>query len=192
MNKIDKLVEEMCPDGIDFVRLEQVCSKVPGIRWQAVADQHFEYIDLTSVDRTTKSIIETSTIDGETAPSRAKQLVKDGDVIFGTTRPTLNRFCLINRRHDGQVCSTGFCVLRPDQAQVIPNFLFHIIGSQKFQRHVRSNEKGASYPSISDAEVKKFQIPLPPLEVQEEIVRILADVPDLRPGRRALRQRAVG
>ena len=36
-----------------------------------------------------------------------------------------------------------------------------------------ANERGVSYPAISDSAVKAFRIPVPPLEVQREIVKVL-------------------
>ena len=42
-----------------------------------------------------------------------------------------------------------------------------------FYQYVELHQKGASYPAISDADVKDFEIPLPPLDVQERLVRVL-------------------
>jgi type I restriction enzyme, S subunit len=118
-------------------------------------------------------IVGTATIARENAPSRAQQVIRTGDVLFGTTRPTLRRYAVIPPDFDGQICSTGFCVLRPDAGVVLTNYLFHLLGTEDFHEYIERNERGASYPAISDALVKRFRIPLPPLEVQREIVRVL-------------------
>lgn len=47
------------------------------------------------------------------------------------------------------------------------------ITTKKFFAYVEKNQQGASYPAISDTIVKAFKLPVPPLEVQREIVRIL-------------------
>lgn len=172
-SKIEKLIAQHCPNGVEFIDLGDVLLPKANIKWQSIGNQTFQYIDLTSVDRITHKISETETINAETAPSRAQQIVKIGDVLFGTTRPTLKRFCVIDSNFDGQICSTGFCVLRPDINKVLPNFIYHLIGSSDFCDYVENTQKGASYPAISDAEVKKFKIPIPTLAVQEEIVKIL-------------------
>ena len=44
----------------------------------------------------------------DTAPSRAQKIVRTNDVIFGTTRPTLKRYCFVPKEYDGQICSTGY------------------------------------------------------------------------------------
>jgi type I restriction enzyme S subunit len=179
VNKIEKLIDELCPDGVEFKKLGEVCEKTSNIKWQNNKNKQLQYIDLTSVDRNRNIITETKTITSETAPSRAQKIVKAGDVIFGTTRPTLKRFCVINHEYNEQICSTGFCVLRPKIEIVLTNYIFHFISSSDFYTYTESNQKGASYPAISDSAVKKIKIPIPPLAIQKEIVKTLHNFTEL-------------
>ena len=48
----------------------------------------------------------------------AQQIVKTNDILFATTRPTLQRYSLIDEDLDNQICSTGFCVLRPKTNEI--------------------------------------------------------------------------
>ena len=153
--------------------------KVKNIRWMVNAGEQYSYIDLTSVDRDTHEITETQMITAKNAPSRAQQVIATGDVLLGTTRPLLKRYCLINDKYDGQICSTGFCVLRANEDIVLHKWVYHQIASLNFFDHVEKYQKGASYPCISDADVKRYKIPLPPLPVQKEIVRILDSFTEL-------------
>ena len=173
MSQIDDLIAQLCPDGVEFNGIGELLERTRNIRWRDAQGEEFQYIDLTSVDRNTHAIGDTETIDSETAPSRAQQIVHEGDVIFGTTRPMLKRYCLIPPEYDGQICSTGYCVLRPKTDLLLPNFLFHLIGTETFYSHVEANQRGASYPAITDAAVKAFRIPRPPIEVQTEIAKAL-------------------
>ncbi|WP_121354306.1 restriction endonuclease subunit S [Flavisolibacter nicotianae] len=173
MNRVDELIEQFCPDGVEFKPIGEVVLKTKNIRWSENTGEEFKYIDLTSVDRTTHSIVDITSINSETAPSRAQQIVQEGDVIFGTTRPMLKRYAIIPLQYDRQICSTGYCVLRPDNNIVLTNFLFHLLGTPSFYEYVEANEQGTSYPAISDSVLRKFQIPVPPLEIQNEIVSIL-------------------
>ncbi len=132
MNKIEKLIGEICPQGVGFRALGEVCDETNNIRWQNNIGKTFQYIDLTSVDRETRTISETKTIDGGNAPSRAQKIIEQGDILFGTTRPTLKRYCLIDTVFDKQICSTGFCVLRPKTDKVLTNFIYHLIGTMTF------------------------------------------------------------
>ena len=173
MNRIDEIIAELCPCGVGFRELGDVVQRTTNIKWSDVNGEEFRYIDLTSVDRITHAIAETQTVTSENAPSRAQQVVHEGDVIFGTTRPMLKRYAVIPAEYDGDICSTGYCVLRPNTEHALPNFIFHLLGTSTFYGHVEANERGASYPAISDSAVKAFVIPVPPLDVQREIVKVL-------------------
>ena len=173
MSKLDELIKKHCPDGVKYIPIKKCVNSVEKIRWSDSDMESYQYIDLSSVNRDTHLISDITTIDKDNAPSRAQQIVQEGDIIFGTTRPMLKRYCMIDVNYDGQICSTGFCVLRADDNIILNSWLYHNITSSSFFDHVEKLQKGASYPAISDANVKSFKIPVPPLPVQEEIVRIL-------------------
>jgi type I restriction enzyme S subunit len=48
-----------------------------------------------------------------------------------------------------------------------------LLGTDSFYEYVQANERGASYPAIPDNVVKRFRIPVPPIEAQARIVSIL-------------------
>lgn len=157
MSRLDELVRELCPDGVEYKSISKCVAKISNIKWANSKGQEYQYIDLTSVNRDTHAITETQTISSDDAPSRAQQIVCTGDVILGTTRPLLKRYCLIPEEYDGQICSTGFCVLRAKEDIVLRGWIYHNISSTKFFAHVEKFQKGASYPAISDADVKNFK-----------------------------------
>ncbi len=178
MSKLEELIREMCPHGVEYKTLEECVQKIGKIKWEKTDESYF-YIDLTSVDRDIHKITNPQIIDANNAPDRAKQIVLKEDVLFATTRPMLKRFCMIDDKYDGQICSTGFCVLRANPQLVLPRWLFFIISSSEFYSYVKVNQKEGSYPAILDKKVKQFQIPVPPLPVQCEIVRILDNFTEL-------------
>ena len=171
MTYLEKLL-----DGapVEWRSLGEVCLKTENVRWTALSPEtEFQYIDLASVSVLHRQIEDTQVITSETAPSRAQQIVRTDDVLFGATRPTLNRLCVVPPQYDGQICSTGFCILRANRTVLLPRFLFHCLQEPLFQRHVVSNQQGTIYPMISNKRVREFLIPLPPLAVQQQIVEIL-------------------
>ena len=177
MSRLEELIQQLCPDGVEYKSLQECTQKIDNIKW-ACANKDYQYIDLSSVDLDTHQISNTQIISADNAPSRAQQIVRHNDILLGTTRPMLRRYCMISSSYDGQICSTGFCVLRA-QDFVLPQWIYHQITSTDFFAYVEKNQKGASYPSISDTKVKEYQIPVPPLPVQQEIVRILDSFTEL-------------
>lgn len=143
------------------------------MKWKENDNKDFKYIDLSSVDRISNKITEIQIITSQNAPSRAQQIVRNEDVIFGTTRPTLKRYCCITPEYDGQICSTGFCVLRANKDFVLPKYLFFVLTTSDFYNYVENNQEGAGYPAISNSKVKEYMMAVPTLEEQKCIVGVL-------------------
>ena len=154
------------------VKLGDCLLKIENIKWKQTDESH-QYIDLSSVDRDKHVIVETKEIDKTNAPSRAQQIVKTNDVLFGGTRPMLKRSCLVTETYNNEICSTGFCVLRADTSKVLPKWIYFMISTNSFYNYVEQNQKGASYPAISDGDVKNYKISLPPIDEQEKLVELL-------------------
>ena len=152
--------------------LKDITVSTESIKWNKASGINYQYIDLSSVDRDTNSITETVSINAENAPSRAQKVVYENDIVFATTRPTLKRYTIITDKYDGQIVSTGYCVLRASK-EVLPKWIYYNIAKSEFNDFVEKNQRGASYPAISDSKVKQFQIPIPPLPEQRRIVAVL-------------------
>lgn len=152
---------------------------------RAAPDEEFRYIDLSAVDQDTKSITEAREISCAEAPSRARQLVRTGDILVSTVRPNLNGVARVSIDLNGATASTGFCVLRPDPEKLSGSYLFHWVKSAAFVGDMVSKATGASYPAVSDRIIFESLFPLPPLEEQRRIAAILDQAETLRTQRRA-------
>ncbi|MDG4486902.1 restriction endonuclease subunit S [Streptococcus suis] len=157
---------------VEWKTLGEVGLPTENISWKSHGEQCFSYIDLSSVDKDSKKITETTEITKYTAPSRAQKIVKENDIIFGTTRPTLRRYAKIPLEFDNQICSTGFYVFRASD-EVLPNYIYHILGSNAFNNFVEENQSGASYPAISNSLVEQYKLPVPSKKAQSRIVEVL-------------------
>lgn len=136
----------------------------------------FRYVDVSAVSRELWRVVSSTEHTGSTAPSRARKLVKADDVILATVRPTLRRVAMVPRQLDGQVVSTAFCVLRADPAQVDPGFLYYSVLTDEFIDRLANSQRGASYPAITDGDVLKEEILVPPLREQGAITVVLSEV----------------
>ena len=132
----------------------------------------FDYIDVSSVSNTTFQIEETQRLKGKDAPSRARKVVRTNDIIFATIRPTLQRIAVVPEHLDMQVCSTGYFILRPKPG-IDHRFVFYSLFTENFIGHMESLQKGASYPAVTDGDVRAQEIPVPPLAEQQRIVGLL-------------------
>lgn len=58
MSRLEELIAELCPNGVEYKTLGFCVQKINSIKWEST-DDLFRYIDLSSVDRDTHKIIET-------------------------------------------------------------------------------------------------------------------------------------
>ena len=137
------------------------------------------YVDIGSVSQDTKAIGDLIPIIGSEAPSRARQLVRTGDILVSTVRPNLNAVAMVSEELDGATASTGFSILRPDTDHVDPAYLFHWVRTGDFVAEMMRQATGQSYPAVSDKIVKASEIPLPPLAEQKRIAGILDQAAEL-------------
>ena len=156
------------PDGWRWVKLGEVCDDTETRDPTISPETLFQYIDISGVDATTKRILSARTILGKDAPSRARQVVKADDILVATTRPNLNAVAIVPTELDDEICSTGFCVLRPAR-EIDPFFLFFFVQTNDFVRLVSGEVRGMLYPAITDSQVRAISIPLPPLPEQQRI-----------------------
>lgn len=131
--------------------------------------EQFTYIDIASIDKDFKKITNPQILLGKDAPSRARKIVNGGDVIVSLTRPNLNAVALVDLGFDEQIASTGFEVLKPKE-NILSYFLFLIVQTNHFVNAMVEKTQGALYPAIKSADVQSYEINLPPLPEQQQIV----------------------
>lgn len=163
------------PPGWRWARLSDVCEDNIEVRDpRQRPDEPFSYVDITSIDTVHKAIAGAHVIRGRDAPSRARQVIRADDVLVATTRPNLNAVSLVPPELDGQICSTGFCVLRAT-ADAVPSYVLCLVRSPRFVHAVSGLVVGTMYPAVKNRDVLDFRIPLPPLDEQERFAARLSE-----------------
>jgi type I restriction enzyme S subunit len=131
-------------------------------------NKEFVYIDIASINNKEGRIETPKQLLSEDAPSRARQKVATGDVIVATVRPNLRGTAWVPSEYDGQICSTGFSVLRPDPSRLTTEYLYSITRDMWFTGKLVSMTTGANYPAVRHKDVLGIKIPIPPIELQHE------------------------
>ena len=161
--------------------VEQVAAWTPG---RDDPNGELIYVDLSAVDQDSKTVAYPRRLACKDAPSRARQIIRAGDVLVSTVRPNLNAVGLVPKELDGATASTGFCVLRPRSEKAVGAYLFHWVRSPRFISEMVRRATGASYPAVSDRIIYESKIPLPSLPEQRRIAEILNKADALRAKRR--------
>ncbi len=138
--------------------------------------RRFKYVDVSSIDRESLKITEYKNYIGKYAPSRARKNIEKDDVIFATVRPTLKRISIIDEDFSGEICSTAFCVLRVKKDTIDSRYLFYYVQRDIFVKRIGKIQRGASYPAVTDSDIKNQKIFLPQSNVQKKIANILSTI----------------
>ena len=135
-----------------------------------------QYIDIASVNR--------GQLDGYTeydivdAPSRARRIIRNNDIIYSTVRPNLRAYYYVKNCPDNAICSTGFAVLRAKE-NVDSRFIYSLVTENSFVDYLSLVAKGSAYPAADTADFKKAKVTVPDLPTQKRIADILSAYDDL-------------
>ncbi len=139
-------------------------------------DVTFQYVDIESVTGGSERIKKNKKTLGKEAPSRARRVIHENDVLMSTVRPYLKAFTIVPKWYDNEICSTGFAVLTSKE-NVDPRFLLHTLFSDNVISQCNRMMVGGQYPALNSSQVAEIKLPLPPMPEQRAIVRVL-DVVD--------------
>lgn len=142
-----------------------------------IATFSFYYIDISAVSEGNLQLPATK-ISFRGAPSRARKVVRLGDVLMASVRPNLKAFAYFDHTNDDCIASTGFAVLtaKPD---VDPRFILASILSNSVTAQIESHVVGSNYPAINSKDIRRLEILAPPPAQQRKIARILTTVDNL-------------
>jgi type I restriction enzyme S subunit len=160
-------MSEELPNTWEEVRLSDVCDPVSQLGPEAKGST-FRYIDLGAIDNRAKRVAEAAVVPTAAAPSRAKQIVRAGDVVFSTVRVYLENIAEVPKELDGEIASTAFCVLRP-KSGISSRYLYHYVTARRFVLAVNERQRGNSPPSVQDSDIRSQMIRLAPAKEQERI-----------------------
>ena len=160
------------PDSWEWVRLGSIICN----RGQKKPTSDFCYIDISSIDNKKHKLGKDDVVlEASEAPSRARKIVKYGDVLYATVRPYLHNACVIDRGFKCEpIASTGFAVLSCLDG-LNSYYLLNYLISPCFDEYANDNEnsKGVAYPAINDTRFYCALTPVPPKEEQIRIVRLI-------------------
>lgn len=155
-------------------RIDEVASINPEtLPETTVPDYEFRYVELSCVDAG-KIVLPASPTRFRGAPSRARRLVRSGDLLFSTVRPNLLGFARVPYLPDPLVASTGFAVvrtMRPADAE----FLYQSFYSTSVLRQVDARIAGTSFPAVSAADVGALRVAWPESASARERIGSLLD-----------------
>ena len=135
------------------------------------SDTEIQYIDIGSVSAT-EGISHIETMLFKDAPSRARRIVKDGDVIVSTVRTYLEAIAPIDNPPENLIVSTGFAVIRPNK-NLYKGYAAYCLRAKGFIKEVVARSVGVSYPAINSSDLVNIAVPSIAYSEQTKIANFL-------------------
>jgi type I restriction enzyme S subunit len=142
------------------------------------SDRLIKYIDLSTVTFDTGISTEIEQLPFNEAPGRARRIIKEKDVIVSTVRPYLKGFAFVGKEFDGQIASTGFCVIRAKSESILSELIWALVGSDDFVDFLIRRSTGSNYPAVRPNDISDFTFMLPPLHDQETVSKLITTFDD--------------
>lgn len=160
----------------ESVKLDHYCYINPEVITKKYPFQLIRYYDISSVNtgflnEPPKRYFLTE------SPSRAKRILRSGDIIISTVRPNRRSFLYLKAVEEGDIASTGFAILRAKQ-NVDSRFIYYLISEQKFTDYLVSHATGSAYPAVSPESIMNAPVPLLNYAKQKTIADILSSLDD--------------
>ena len=180
MNTIKELIKKYCPDGVEYKKLGEIGFFYSGLSGKSKDDfkdgnaMFITYMNVYSNPSTNLDVIERVKI----GQGEKQNKIEKGDILFTGSSETpdecgmssvvtdditsnyyLNSFCF------------GFRLNNKDTFE--PNFLKHLFRDRKMRAQIARTANGVTRYNVSKKLFARIIIPVPPLPVQREIVRIL-------------------
>lgn len=185
MTRLEELIKELCPNGVEYKRFDEACTLNARIGWQRLTKAEYKttgnYMLITGTDFTTSYTINYDScvyVSEDRYSQDSKIQIKNGDVLI-TKDGTLGKVAQVNFLPMPATLNGGVFVVRPKDNSLLPRYIMHFLLSDHFQKVVDQQKTGSTISHLTQALFSRLQIPVPPLPVQEEIVRILDSFTEL-------------
>ena len=181
MNKLYELIQQLCPDGVKYKKFGNVCQYIRGITYSKPQEVKDNSTNAWKVMRANNITLGSNVINFEDVKLvkrevyvRDNQLLKKGDILIcagSGSKEHIGKVAYIF--DDMEYTFGGFMAVIRCGNELNSRFLFHILTGNSFSVYLSQALNSTTINNLNAGIMKNYLIPVPPLEVQQEIVRIL-------------------
>ena len=187
MSKLEQLIKEYCPNGVEYKPFREVCDYVRGVTYNKsneindVNDESWELLRANNINVLTNTLLlENIKQINKEVRIKEGQFLKQGDILIcagSGSREHVGKVAYIF--HDMKYAFGGFMAVIRAKVLFDNRYLFHMFTTAAFSNFLNDNLNTTTINNLSSGLMKSFMIPVPPIAVQEEIARILDDFTEL-------------
>ena len=186
MSRLEQLIQQFCPDGVEYKSLGELGKFYGGITGKSKED----FKDGNAKFITYKNVYSNPALNLDVSdkvrifPDGNQRTLEYGDIIFTGSSETpyeCGISSVVTQKTDEKLYLNSFCfVFRFNELGcILPDFAKHLFRSQNLRYQIGKTASGVTRFNVSKKLMEKVVIPVPPIEVQNEIVRILDNFTEL-------------
>ena len=181
MGHIDELIAEMCPNGIKYKLFYEVAQYIRGVTYSKDKEVN-DGIGGTKLLRANNIDLQGNRLDftdvkviSKDVKIKESQWLKQNDILICAGSGSKEHIGIVAYiSQDLKSTFGGFMgVIRVDESMILPRYLFHIMVSPIFKEHLTRVSNSSTINNINNDTWARFEIPVPPIEIQQEIVAVL-------------------
>ena len=163
MNQVERLISELCPNGIKYTPLKEVATLLNGYSFKSnlydnkgvrvirisdvqkgkISDKSLKYYPIDFIDKI------------------QKYLLFEGDLVISLTG-NVGRVAILNRNHIPAGLNQRVACIRANQKYLLTKFLFYYLDPNSFEILAMDNSTGGGQKNLSTNWLKSHVIPTPP------------------------------
>ncbi len=180
MSKLEQMINELCPNGIEYKALGELGEFYSGLSGKSKNDfgngnaKFITYMNVFS-NLSLKIDVDDKVKIGE---NENQNTIQYGDVLFTGSSETpeeCGMSSVLTSKTDEKLYLNSFCFgfRFYDKNLMIPGFSKYVFRASEIRKQIKRTASGVTRFNVSKKKMEKVIIPIPPLTIQEEIVRIL-------------------
>lgn len=173
MNRLEELIEKLCPDGVEYKKTSDLCIDkfwlmpatpkyiecgIPYITSKNIRDNHIDFENVSYIS------------ENDYVAMSKNRAINKGDLLI-TMIGTIGEAAFVET--DTAFYGQNMYLLRLNTNAIVPMYFYYYLTSPKIKEGLISKKNPSSQGYIKAGSIDNLAIPVPPLEVQSEIVRIL-------------------
>lgn len=170
MSKLERLIQQYCPDGVEYRSLGDVCIFADGFPLKADDIKGHGIYPVVKIGNINNGVVDEQDCYLTSLPSKVKtsQILSGGEILVGMSGSTgktgysVLQNAIVNQR---------IAIIRNNDL-VLNGYLKHSLVNNNFESYCFQKGTGPQH-NVSKFDLLSYKIPVPPLPIQEEIVRIL-------------------
>jgi type I restriction enzyme S subunit len=186
MNKIDDLISSMCPKGVPTYALGEIGETISGLRGKSKNDftdgnaPFVSYVDISNNPALNFNVQKLVKVED----NENQNEIKLGDVLVtgsSETKVDVGLTSVVTVKPNVKTYINSFCFIwRPNPGvELLPDFSKHLFRGQQFRDKVIATANGVTRQNLSKPKFLSIRIPIPPVQIQKEIVAILDKISEL-------------